>query len=307
MSDVIRVGTRSSSLALEQTRLIVEKLRTVNSDLQFEVVPTKTEGDEGQRKRTSGTVSGKDIFTKTIEDKLLASEIDLAVHSLKDLPAGIHDNLLIGAVPEREDARDALVSVDAQKLSELPKAARVGTSSVRRKVQLLAHRPDLVVEEIHGNIETRIRKMRKNGFDAIVLASAGLIRLGLQHRISEYLPIEIMLPAPGQGALAIQMRKNDSRMLSVVRPIEAPLVRAAVEAERAFAEKLGGGCNLPVAAYGIVEGDVINLMGLVASTDGRHILRGKLIGEASQPQKVGYALASKLSSLQPIRMVGEAA
>lgn len=305
MTDALRVGTRRSSLAREQTRLVIRMLESVDPGVNFEVVAIRTEGDEDMGGSRFSPGRGKDVFTKAIEDRILSGEIDIAVHSLKDLPTVLHDDLVIGSIPKREDARDAVVSAGSLRLSELREGAEVGTSSLRRKAQLLANRPDLVVKEIHGNVETRLKKIRA-GFDAVVLAAAGLIRLGLRREIAEYISTDVILPAAGQGALAVEARRNDVSVLGVIRKIEDPNTRAAVEAERVFVGEFGGGCNQPVAAYGAVKGDLLRLTGAVASTDGRQIIRAEAGGRINESQKIGHLLAEKLSSIDALKLVGRA-
>lgn len=305
MTESTCIGSRRSPLALAQTTLIVDKLKAKNPGLHFEVKKIRTEGDEDYKQELGTPTTGKDAFTKRIEQKLLAGEIDIAVHSLKDLPSRLHPELAIGAIPERDDPRDVLVSANNVRLRDLPSGSRVGTSSLRRRVQLLAFRPDIEVVELHGNIGTRITKMREARLDAIVLAAAGLIRLDMVGQITETLSQEIMLPAIGQGALAIQIRRNDENLERIVQLIDDPVTRAGVEAERAFSERLGGGCNLPLAAYGTVDNSELRLEGMVASIEGRRMLREKVVGDAKHPGKVGELLAERMLGLGAAEILSE--
>jgi hydroxymethylbilane synthase len=305
MTEKIRVGSRKSPLALAQTNLIIARLRTKHPNLDFELLEISTEGDEDYKEELGTPSRGKDAFTKKIEQRLIAQDIDLAVHSLKDLPTKLPDALTICSVPHREDPRDALVSVKKLRLRELPTGGRVGTSSLRRKVQLQAARPDLQVADLHGNIGTRIGRMQGNGLDGIILATAGLIRLGLEDQISEILDTQLMLPAIGQGALALEVRKNDSRMAEIARSIDDWETRLGTDAERAFSERLGGDCNLPVAAYGRVSDGKLTLEGMVGSLDGKRIIRERIVGEAKEGNQIGVLLAERMLARDALKMLAE--
>jgi hydroxymethylbilane synthase len=237
---------------------------------------------------------GKGLFTKELEEEMLDGRIDIAVHSLKDLPTELPDGLHIGAISEREEVRDALVARRSAGFHQLPEGACVGTSSLRRQAQLLSVRPDLRFEPVRGNVDTRLRKVDSGAYDAIVLASAGLHRLGYASRITEYLSEDLVLPAVGQGALAIESRRNDPAVDSVIRVLEHGPTRIACEAERALLKGLGGGCLVPIAALARVIHDRLSLHGLVASVDGRQIVRGSAEGDASQMNDVGLNLANEL-------------
>jgi hydroxymethylbilane synthase len=239
-------------------------------------------------------VNGKGIFVKEIEEALLSGEIDLAVHSLKDLPTALPRGLAIGAVPPREDPRDALVSALGIELGDLSPGAVVGTGSLRRMAQLLAARSDLEVREIRGNVDTRLRKVREGEYDAVILAAAGLRRLGLASAITQYLPLEVMMPAVGQGALAVEIRQDDQEMATLVRGINDPATEAATQAERAFLAAFGGGCAVPIAAYGAGEGERLLLKGMVTSLDGQRLLRDEVVGPVRDPQALGQMLAQRL-------------
>jgi len=295
----IIVGSRQSMLALTQTNQTIDLLKQLcardNLDYTFEVKPIVTRGDR-ILDVTLSKVGGKGLFVKEIEEALLNGEIDLAIHSMKDMPFELPEGLVIGAIPKREDPRDCLISKEGVKLSELPHGARVGTSSLRRSAQLHAHRPDLQIESIRGNIDTRIRKLAEEGFDAILLAAAGLHRMGWKERITEYLPPEVCLPAVGQGALAIECRVDDEDVLGVLRRLNDPVTERTVAAERRLLGLLNGGCQVPIGAYAQLESDApearVALTGLVASPNGTNILREAAVG--SDPQQVGSDVAQAL-------------
>ena len=283
------VGTRGSTLALAQTRRVCELLEAARPGVSCEVRSIVTQGD---RTQASGeplpAIGGKGLFTAELELALRSGEIDLAVHSLKDLPTDAVDGVTIGAVCLREDVRDCLVSREGGVLRELPAGSIVGTSSLRRAAQLLALRPDLVVASIRGNVETRIRKVREGEVDATLLAAAGLDRLGLLEEASEVLPADVLLPAPGQGALAVQARAGDGATLELLAAIDDADASAATAAERAFLRALGAGCTGPVAAHAQFADDRVHLEGLVASTDGKQVVR---VSAQGAPEAVGERAA----------------
>ena len=281
------VGTRGSPLARAQTRWVIDRLRGLHPDVEFVEKIIKTSGDRGQIKEIGA-------FVKELEEALKRGEIDLAVHSLKDLPTQQPEGLVIAAVPERADPRDALVARDGLVLRELSEGARVGTGSPRRRAQLLALRRDLEVVPIRGNVDSRLKKLDRGEVDALVLAKAGLERLGLAERVAEELSTGVMLPAVGQGALAVEVRADDAFALEIARALDHRGARAGVEAERAFLEALGGGCRVPIAAYGRVEGEKLVLDGLVADPDGRRVLRGRVEGSVEEAGELGRKLAAKL-------------
>ena len=294
------LGTRASALARAQTDRIVELLKTVWPDLACEVRPIETQGD---RTQASGEplpeIGGKGLFTLELERALRADEIDVAVHSLKDLPTEETPGVALGAVCLREDVRDCLVARDGLTLGELPGGAVVGTSSLRREAQLRASRPDVEVRSIRGNVDTRVRKVRHGEYDAVVLAAAGIKRLGLEDAVTEWIEPETMLPAPGQGALGIQCRADDVRTRGLLAAIDDPDSRATTTGERAFLRALGGGCAAPVGAHAVVarleasdnasQGMVlIQLAALVASVDGSDVVR---VSGEGEPDEVGERLA----------------
>ncbi len=280
------VGTRGSQLALAQTRWVVERLKEQWSETEFTVRTVATSGDRGADPRERG------IFVKELEQALLDGVIDIAVHSLKDLPTRQPDGLYIASVPRRVDPRDALVGRNAVKrLDQLPKGARVGTSSVRRKAQLLAYRPDLEVVPLRGNVDTRLKRLGAGEYDAIVIAAAGLLRLDLRNRIDEFLDPEVVLPAPGQGALALEVRRGDDLADELAYSLNHRETQARVTAERAFLAKLEAGCLAPVGALAYLEGDELRLEGVVAAPDGSELIRGEIAGPVEEARELGEELA----------------
>ena len=246
--NTLTIGTRGSALARWQTDWVQARLQAAWPDLHCDLRLFQTSGDK-ILDRPLPEIGGKGLFTEELENALRSGEIDLAVHSLKDLPIDDAAGLTVGAIGEREDPRDVLISRQYFTLAHLPRGARVGTSSLRRAAQLLAARPDLKILSLRGNVDTRLRKAMQGEYDAIVLAAAGVLRLGFESHIAEYLSFDVMLPAPGQGAVAVQCRADDHRTIDLLRPIDHTLTRSAVTAERAFLNGLGGGCSAPVAAY----------------------------------------------------------
>jgi hydroxymethylbilane synthase len=285
-------ATRPSALARWQTKWVIDALQGIYPDLACEEKVITTQGDAILDKPLP-EIGGKGLFTRELESELLSGAVHCAVHSLKDLPVETPERLTIGCTPIRAEVRDALISKDCFTLATLPRHAVVGTSSLRRAAQLLAARPDLTTESLRGNVDTRLRKAREGRYDAIVLAGAGLTRLGLERHVSEWLPLDVMLPAPGQGALAVQCRADDQATLDLLAELDDPATRRAVSAERAFLSGLGGGCAVPVAAYAEIvlrpQMSEIRLTGLVASTDGRKSIRVQ--AEGADALQLGYELA----------------
>ncbi|MBE1443492.1 hydroxymethylbilane synthase [Paenibacillus sp. OAS669] len=295
----IVVGTRQSALALTQTGQVVEQLRELSKQLgiecEFELKKIVTKGDR-ILDVTLSKVGGKGLFVKEIEQAMFDGEIDIAVHSMKDMPAELPEGLRIGAVPRREDARDCLISREGRGLDELPQGAKVGTSSLRRSCQLQNYRPDLKIESIRGNIDSRLKKLETEGFDAILLAAAGLHRIGWQDRISVYIPAEISLPAVGQGALCIECRSDDEFVLGLLKHYNHEPTALAVAAERSFLARLNGGCQVPIGAFASL-GDkggnpAITLTGMVGSPDGKLLLKETMTG--TDPDKLGRHVAESL-------------
>jgi hydroxymethylbilane synthase len=287
------IGSRGSALALAQTAWVRERILSRFPDAEVTVKIIKTSADKDQTTSLrSGSAIG--LFVKEIEQALRSGEIDMAVHSMKDLPTQIPEELEIAAVPERENVRDVLISRNSEHLDKLPSNALVGTGSVRRQAQLLAIRPDLKILDIRGNIDTRLKKLKNGSYDAIVLAHAGLNRLGLQNEISDILDLKRMLPAPGQGALAIETRKGDPRVELFASALNHEPSFTAVTAERSFLQRMGGGCNVPVAAYAQATGDSFEIEGLVASPDGAKIIRDSVQAELGCADEAAAELADSI-------------
>ena len=278
---VIKIGSRGSTLALKQDEEVLDLLRPLYPDLDFQVVSVRTHGDLNPNASLAGM--GLGIFVNGIERQLQEGLLDMAIHSLKDLPAQVPQDLALGAVAHREDPRDVLVNRWGCTLAELPEGARIGTSSPRRQALLRHLCPQVVPVPIRGNVETRLRKAQGEECDGAILAAAGLARLGLTNQIAEYLSPQRFVPPPGQGALAIEIRADDDRMLDLLRPIEDIETRLAVTAERAFLEKLGGGCQLPVGAYARCQGELMMMTLFICSPDGGKAFRAKLEGLTLDP------------------------
>lgn len=289
----IKVGTRQSPLALWQTNYVIEALKQKHSDYQFELVPMCTKGDKFLHVSLD-KVGGKGLFTKELETGLLAGSIDFAVHSLKDLPTQLPPGLLIGAVTERHDPREVLISKKGKGFNELPRGARIGTSSLRRKAQLLHHRPDLIMVDLRGNLQTRLKKMESQNLDAIVLAAAGVERLGWQDKITEKLDCSLCLPAAGQGALAIEVREDDELILSLIQGVHDKKTARCVMAERTLLDALEGGCHVPVGALAEEQDEKLYLEAIVGSLDGKVVLREKMYGSCTEPQALGLQVAEHL-------------
>jgi hydroxymethylbilane synthase len=292
----LRIATRKSQLALWQAEHVSALLRAAHPGLEIELVPLLTQGDRIQD-RTLAAIGGKGLFIKELEVALEDLRADIAVHSMKDVPADLPQGLIIGAVLKRADPRDALVTASGiARLEDLPRGAVVGTSSLRRQAQIKALRPDLSIESMRGNVDTRLRKLDAGQvrMDAIVLACAGLIRLGLESRITARLDPKVCLPAVTQGVIGIECRQSDSRTVEFLRELEDPATRKVMDAERAFAARLGGSCQSPIAAYAELDADRITLRGLVAEPDGSRLLRDTLSGSAENPAALGRQLAERI-------------
>ncbi len=292
-SHLIRIGTRGSALALAQARWVAARLTARHPGARVELVVIKTTGDQ-IRDVPLAQVGGKGLFIKEIEEALQRGLVDLAVHSLKDLPAEIPDGLMLGAVPLREDCRDALISSRYATLAEIPPHGRVGTGSLRRRVQLLHRRPDLEIVPLRGNVDTRVKKMESLGLDALILAAAGLNRLHLAHLNRGCLPLTEMLPAVGQGALGLEVRCQDREVQELIAFLEDPATRLAVTAERAFLARLEGGCVVPVAALGRVAGTSLTLEALISDLEGQCFLQDHLAGAGEEAASLGTLLANRL-------------
>jgi hydroxymethylbilane synthase len=287
------LGTRGSKLAVHQSQWVQARLQELAPGLTISLQRIQTSGDKILDVPLA-KIGGKGLFVKEIEDALLSKEIDLAVHSMKDVPTALPEGLDILCVPPREDPRDALITRDGCRLDQLKPGARIGTSSLRRQAQLLHYRPDFTIEMLRGNLDTRLRKLREGQFDAIVLAAAGLRRLAWDAEITEYLPVHLSLPAIAQGALGIEARSDDTFVRELLSRFEHRPTRITVTAERALLHRLEGGCQVPIAAHAALEGDRLTVDGLVASVDGRRVIRHQIQGPASEAQALGTKLAERL-------------
>ncbi|MFC1925346.1 hydroxymethylbilane synthase [Chloroflexota bacterium] len=292
MKKKIVIGSRGSGLALIQAKSVLTGLRELNPGIEFSLTPITTRGDR-EINVPLIRIAGDGIFVKELEEALLDRRIDLAVHSLKDMPTQIPDELSLAAVGARLDPRDVLIT-RGEKLADMAAGSRIGTGSLRRMAQLFNCRPELKIEAIRGNVETRLQKVTSGDFDGVVLAAAAMIRLGWGTSVTEYLPTEHFLPAVGQGALGLEIRSDDEQLKELVSAINHRPTWCSVVAERAFLLALGGGCRAPIAALGIVQGDTLELEGMVADTMGRSILRSSEIGNASDPEHLGVRLARKM-------------
>jgi len=287
------IGTRGSKLALWQAEWVHARLRQLEPGLSVSLKRIKTTGDK-ILDTPLATIGGKGLFIKEIEDALLRGEIDLAVHSMKDVPTHLPEGLEILAIPEREDPRDVLISRDGVTLDRLAAGARIGTSSLRRQAQLLHVRPDLSIQILRGNLDTRLHKLEAGEYDGIILAAAGIRRLGWTDRVTEYLSPEVCLPAIGQGALALEGRADDAFVRDVTARLDHRPTRMAVTAERALLERLEGGCQVPIAAYATIEDDVLTMSALVAGVNGRRLVRDSIRGSANEAHRLGIKLAERL-------------
>jgi len=293
MRTLLRIGTRASLLAVTQSTWVKNQIEQAHPGTRVELVKITTKGDRILDVPLA-KVGGKGLFVKEIEDALLAGEVDLAVHSMKDVPTELPQRLHIGIIPLRETPKDAFLSVQYASIEALPVGATVGTSSLRRKSQLAALRPDLNIIDLRGNIDTRLRKLDEGLFDAIILAGAGLHRLGLEKRITTLLDPEQMLPAISQGALGIELRRDDAELFAGLQFLHHPATAIAVAAERAFLLRLEGGCQVPIGAHASLSNDTITLTGLIAAVDGRRILKETATGPVDQAQSLGTSLAETL-------------
>lgn len=298
MPDTIRIGTRSSALALWQSNYIKTQLESGYPDSVIEIIHIKTKGDKILDAPLS-KIGDKGLFTKELENALLDGRIDLAVHSLKDLTTTLPEGLTLGAVTERDDIRDVFITPPSKRyngLEELPEGATIATGSLRRKCQLLAFRPDLAVTDIRGNINTRLQKLDESDWDGMILAAAGLLRMGWHDRMTQVIDPKIILPAVGQGALGVEIREDDSRMTELLTPLDDYNTRQSTTAERALLRRLEGGCQIPVGAWGRIEDNTMYLDAVVGSLDGGNIVRGKISGRPGDAMKLGVELAEKLLS-----------
>lgn len=289
----IKVGTRGSKLALTQTNSAVVGLKKAAPEIEAEICVIRTGGDIMQDVSLT-QIGGQGVFVKEIEEALLAGQIDLAVHSMKDVPGETPEGLVFAAILPREDVRDVLVTRGRIKFEYLPKGAKIGTGSQRRGAQLKSFMPDLEIVPLRGNIDTRLKKIETENLTGVVLAAAGMKRLGYGEVVAQFLPTEIMLPAVGQGALGLQVRKSDAELVGLCSRFNHAVTATEVAAERAYLRALGGGCRLPIAAYGLMEGKRLTLEGLLAAPNGREVLRDKVWGEPDEAEVMGQRLAEMI-------------
>lgn len=289
----IKVGTRGSKLALTQTHDVARRLKEIAPEVDVEICVIKTQGDILQDVSLA-KIGGQGVFVKEIEDALLDERVDLAVHSMKDVPGEIPEGLTFAAILEREDARDVLVTRDGVKFEFLPKGAKIGTGSQRRGAQIQSFMPDVEIVALRGNIDTRLKKIDTDNLTGVVLAAAGMKRLGYAQTISQFLPTEIMLPAVGQGALGLQTRSVDTELISLCGRLNHPATFTEVTAERAYLRALGGGCRLPIAAYGCIEKGRLGLEGFLGAPDGSDYVRDKVWGDPAEADALGKRLADMI-------------
>lgn len=295
MTGTVRIATRQSPLALWQAEYVKSRLLQLHPDLSVELVKMVTKGDK-ILDTPLAKVGGKGLFVKELETGMLEGEADIAVHSMKDVPVEFPEGLMLAVICEREDPRDAFVSNTIASIEVLPQGAVVGTSSLRRQCQLRAWRPDLEIRDLRGNVNTRLNKLDNGDYDAIILASAGLIRLGFQDRIKHPIDTSVSLPAIGQGAVGIECRVNDERILSLIEPLNHTETCTCVIAERAMNHKLEGGCQVPIAGFAQLEDWKLTMRGLVGRPDGKEVISGEVQGHADQAEQLGIQLAEDLLS-----------
>jgi hydroxymethylbilane synthase len=293
MDTPIRIATRKSPLALWQAEHVRAQLQQAHPGLQVELLTMSTQGDK-ILDTPLAKIGGKGLFVKELERAMLDGEADIAVHSMKDVPVELPEGLHLPVILEREDPRDAFVANNFASFDELPQGARLGTSSLRRQCQLRALRPDLQILDLRGNVNTRLKKLDDGDYDAIILATAGLVRLGMGDRITAVLPPETSLPAIGQGAIGIECRSQDPRIEELIAPLDHAVTHTCVAAERAMNSRLGGGCQVPIAGFAMFTGDTLQVRGLVGRTDGSEILRSEFFGHAEEAANMGTALAEEL-------------
>lgn len=289
----VRIATRKSPLALWQANHVASLIRKYNPGVEMSLVEMSTEGDRFLSAPLS-RIGGKGLFVKEIEQALLEGAADVAVHSLKDMTSTLPASLVLTAVVHREDPRDAWVSRQGTRFAELPKGARVGTSSLRRMSQLLERRPDLEIVSLRGNVQSRLRKMEEQQLAGVVLAAAGLSRLELEDRVTEYFDVETSIPAVGQGVLAIECRESDSELREILSALEDPTTRVEISAERAFLARLEGGCSVPLAGHALLHNGVLRVRGLIGRPDGKRVVRGERAGAYEDALKLGRELAEEL-------------
>ena len=289
----IRIATRKSPLALWQANFVKQNLLLAHKDLTVELIPMVTQGDIILDSPLS-KIGGKGLFVKQLEQAILNNEADIAVHSIKDIPAQFPEGLMLAAICQRDEVRDAFVANKYTSLNDLPKGAIVGTSSLRRQCQLRSHYPHLIIKDLRGNVGTRLNKLDEVQYDAIILASVGLKRLSLEHRITQYIDTDLMLPAVGQGAIGIESRTDDKQILDIISVLDDKKSRACIQAERAMNNALQGGCQVPIAGYCRLNNDELFLQGLVGRVDGSKIIKQQITGFINEAESLGEKLAKQL-------------
>jgi len=304
-SKKVIIGSRGSRLAVLQAKFVLNKLEQAYPDIEFSLSRITTTGDHNPETPLE-RMGEEGVFVKELEQALLRNQIDIAVHSLKDMPTDMAPALVLAAVPQREDARDVLITASGRSLAELAPGSSIGTGSARRAVELLSQRPDLDVRTLRGNVDTRLRKITSGELDGAIMAAAALIRLGWQERVTEYLSVEQFLPAVGQGALGIETKADDSYIIKLVSKLDHQPSHAGILAERAFLKALGGGCRAPIAALGVVSGNSLELKGMVAGVNSRHFLRGQDKGTISSAEEIGQRLAHSLLEKGATKLIAEA-
>jgi len=300
----IRLGTRGSPLALWQANWIKGQLEKMYDDLTVELIQIKTTGDKIQDAPLA-KIGGKGLFLKEIEDALLKNKIDIAVHSMKDVPVELPKSLCIASYTKRVDPRDALISKNGIKLEDMPKNAKIGTGSMRRQTQLLNYRPDLEIVPLRGNIDTRIKKLETEGLDGIILAAAGLIRMGWAEQITEFIDTEILLPAIGQGSVGIETRLFDVEILEAVVALDDEDTNYALEAERGFLKVLEGGCQVPIGGYATIHDDQLTIKGLVGDLSGKELIKSEKTGPVEDAQYIGHDLGKEILGMGADRILKE--
>ena len=289
----IRIATRKSPLALWQANFVKQNLLLAHKDLKVELIPMVTQGDIILDSPLS-KIGGKGLFVKQLEQAILNNEADIAVHSIKDIPAQFPEGLMLAAICQRDEVRDAFVANKYASLNDLPEGAIVGTSSLRRQCQLRSHFPHLIIKDLRGNVGTRLNKLDEEQYDAIILASVGLKRLSLEHRITQYIDTDLMLPAVGQGAIGIESRTDDKQILDIISVLDDKKSRACIQAERAMNNALQGGCQVPIAGYCRLNNDQLMLQGLVGRVDGSKIIKQQITGFINEAESLGEKLAKQL-------------
>ena len=289
----IRIATRKSPLALWQANFVKQNLLLAHKDLTVELIPMVTQGDIILDSPLS-KIGGKGLFVKQLEQAILNNEADIAVHSIKDIPAQFPEGLMLAAICQRDEVRDAFVANKYTNLNDLPESAIVGTSSLRRQCQLRSHFPHLIIKDLRGNVGTRLNKLDDGQYDAIILASVGLKRLSLEHRITQYIDTDLILPAVGQGAIGIESRTDDKQILDIISVLDDKKSRACIQAERAMNNALQGGCQVPIAGYCSLNNDQLMLQGLVGRVDGSKIIKQQITGCINEAESLGEELAQQL-------------